>query len=101
MGPSILATAVTTILSAIIMLFTVITFFQKFALILFFTVIQASLGSFIIFLAMVDCIGPTNPTYLFDRIFLRKKSESEEYNEHEDKLEKSERTATHRDDGHD
>jgi hypothetical protein len=67
MGPSVLATALTTILSAVIMLFTVITFFQKFALILFFTVIQASAGSFILFLTMVDCVGPSNPTYLVDR----------------------------------
>ena len=70
MGPSILATAVTTTLSAVVMLFTVITFFQKFALILFFTVIQASIGSFVVFLTMVDCIGPSNPTYLVDRYLL-------------------------------
>mmetsp|Transcript_56613 Transcript_56613/g.137486 ORF Transcript_56613/g.137486 Transcript_56613/m.137486 type:complete len:701 (-) Transcript_56613:1769-3871(-) len=68
MGPSILATALTTILSATVMLFTVITFFQKFALILFFTIIQATLGSFIFFLTFVDCIGPTNPRYLVDRM---------------------------------
>ena len=68
MGPSILATALTTILSAVIMLFTIITFFQKFALILFFTVIQATLGSFIWFVTMVDCIGPANPTYLLDKV---------------------------------
>lgn len=68
MGPSILASALTTILSATIMLFTVITFFQKFALILFFTVIQASLGSFIWFLTMVDCIGPSDPTFLADKM---------------------------------
>ena len=67
MGPSILATACTTIASAVIMLFTVITFFQKFALILFFTIIQATLGSFVVFLVMADCIGPGNPTYLLDR----------------------------------
>jgi hypothetical protein len=40
MGPSILATALTTFFSAVVMLFCTITFFQKFALILFFTVIQ-------------------------------------------------------------
>lgn len=67
MGPSILATAVTTILSAVVMLFTVITFFQKFALILFFTVIMASLGSFVFLLTVLDCIGPTNPTFLADK----------------------------------
>lgn len=78
MGPSILATAATTILSAVIMLFTVITFFQKFALILFFTVLQASIGSFIIFLTMMDCVGPSNPTYLVDRYLLRKSSSTED-----------------------
>jgi predicted RND superfamily exporter protein len=40
MGPSILATALTTFFSAVVMLFCTIPFFQKFALILFFTVIQ-------------------------------------------------------------
>mmetsp|Transcript_11803 Transcript_11803/g.21811 ORF Transcript_11803/g.21811 Transcript_11803/m.21811 type:complete len:102 (-) Transcript_11803:134-439(-) len=49
------------------MLFTIITFFQKFALILFFTVIQATVGSFIFLLTFLDCIGPTNPTYLVDK----------------------------------
>jgi 5-methyltetrahydrofolate--homocysteine methyltransferase len=71
MGPSILATTLTTTLSAVIMLFCVITFFEKFALILFFTVLQASAGSFIVFLTMVDCIGPSNPTYLVDRLLGR------------------------------
>lgn len=71
MGPSILAAAFTTIAAAIIMLFTIITFFQKFALILFMTVIQASVGSFVVFLTMVDCMGPTNPTYLVDRLVFR------------------------------
>ena len=51
MGPSVLAAAFTMICSAVIMLFTVITFFQKFALILFFTVIQSVVGSFIVFLS--------------------------------------------------
>lgn len=69
MGPSLLATAVTTILSAVVMLFTIISFFQKFALILFLTVLQATLGSFIVFLTMTDCIGPEHPTYLVDKCF--------------------------------
>merc|ERR1712194_845925 len=38
MGPSVLATAGTTFFSAIVMLFCTITFFRKFALVLFFTV---------------------------------------------------------------
>ena len=68
MGPSILATAVTTVLSAVVMLFTVITFFQKFALILFLTVVQAFIGSFIVFVVLADCFGPRNPTYVYDRM---------------------------------
>lgn len=87
MGPSILATAVTTILSAIIMLFTVITFFQKFALILFLTVLQASVGSFVVFLTLTDCIGPSNPTYLVDRLMGRGNTKPEE-----EDLERTERT---------
>lgn len=67
MGPSILAAAVTTVAAAIIMLFTIIDFFQKFAVILFMTMIQASIGSFVVFLTFTDCIGPSNPTYLVDR----------------------------------
>ncbi|CAJ1969356.1 unnamed protein product [Cylindrotheca closterium] len=68
MGPSILAAGVTTIAAAIIMLFTVINFFQKFALILFMTIIQATVGSFIVFLTLTDCVGPSNPTYMADLI---------------------------------
>jgi len=68
MGPSILAAGLTTIAAAIIMLFTVINFFQKFALILFMTIIQATVGSFIVFLTFTDCIGPSNPTYLADLV---------------------------------
>jgi len=69
MGPSILAAAFTTICSAAIMLFTVVSFFQQFATILFYTIIQATVGSFIVFTSFADCIGPSNPTYLFDSMF--------------------------------
>jgi hypothetical protein len=41
-------------------------FFQKFALILFMTVLQATIGSFIVFLTMVDCVGPNQPTIVWD-----------------------------------
>jgi len=72
MGPSILAAAFTTICSAAIMLFTVISFFQQFALILFYTIIQATVGSFVVFTAFADCVGPSNPTYLVDSLFSSK-----------------------------
>jgi len=73
MGPSILAAAFTTVCAATIMLFTVISFFQQFALILFYTIIQATVGSFVVFVAFTDCIGPSNPTYLVDSLFSSKK----------------------------
>ena len=66
MGPSILAAAFTTIAAATIMLFTIITFFVKFAVVLFFTILQATAGSFIVFLVLADCFGPSQPTYLVD-----------------------------------
>jgi len=68
MGPSILAAAFTTFSAALIMLFTVITFFQKFAIVLFLTVIQSLAGSFIVFLTLTICLGPSDPTYLVDRM---------------------------------
>jgi len=67
MGPSILATAATTFFSAIVMLFCTITFFRKFALVLFLAVIMATIGSFVFFITLTNCFGPTNPTYLVDK----------------------------------
>merc|ERR1711935_563486 len=63
MGPSILATAYTTFFSAIVMLFCTITFFNKFALVLFFTIVMATIASFVVFITLTNCFGPTNPTY--------------------------------------
>ena len=48
------------------MLFTIINFMRLFALVLFFTIVQATIGSFVVFLALTDCIGPSNPTYAVD-----------------------------------
>ena len=67
MGPSILATAGTTFFSAIVMLFCTITFFNKFALVLFFTVVMATFASFVFFITLTNCFGPTNPTYLVEK----------------------------------
>merc|ERR1712150_187315 len=66
MGPSILAAGFTTFSAALVMLFTIITFFEKFAIVLFLTVLQALVGSFVVFLTMTICLGPSNPTYLVD-----------------------------------
>ena len=71
MGPSILAAAFTTFAAACVMLFTVITFFTKFATILFLTITQALAGSFVVFLTMTLCLGPSDPTYLVDRIMAK------------------------------
>merc|ERR1712025_484321 len=67
MGPSILATAGTTFFSAIVMLFCTITFFNKFALVLFFTIVMATFASFVVFITLTNCFGPTNPTYLVEK----------------------------------
>lgn len=71
MGPSILAAAVTTMAGAAIMMFCLITFFTKFAMVLFFTIVQSCLGAFVFFLALTDSIGPTQPTYLVDALVER------------------------------
>ena len=68
MGPSILAAAFTTAAGAIVMLFTTIVFFQKFALVLFFSIIQATTGAFVFFCSIVDSVGPNNPTAFFQSI---------------------------------
>jgi hypothetical protein len=62
------------------MVFTQITFFQKFAVILFLTVIQGTVGSFVVFLSMTDCLGPSNPTALVDTALSKcsKKKESKD-----------------------
>lgn len=67
MGPSILSTAGTTFFSAVVMLFCRITFFNKFALVLFFTMIMATAASFIVFITLTNCFGPTDPTYFVDK----------------------------------
>mmetsp|Transcript_3888 Transcript_3888/g.8675 ORF Transcript_3888/g.8675 Transcript_3888/m.8675 type:complete len:1195 (+) Transcript_3888:233-3817(+) len=68
MGPSILAAAFTTFMAAVVMVFTEITFFQKFAVILFMTIVHSTLASFVVFIALCDCIGPSEPTKTYDRI---------------------------------
>jgi hypothetical protein len=48
-------------------------------------VIQATLGSFIVFLTMTICIGPSRPTHLVDtllaKLFRRNDSSPQEENE--------------------
>mmetsp|Transcript_13477 Transcript_13477/g.19413 ORF Transcript_13477/g.19413 Transcript_13477/m.19413 type:complete len:1143 (+) Transcript_13477:65-3493(+) len=66
MGPSILAAGFTTICGAMVMIFTIISFFQRFATILFYTIIQATLASFVLFLVLTDTVGPAKPTSWVD-----------------------------------
>jgi hypothetical protein len=71
MGPSILAAAFTTFASAMVMLFTEVSFFQKFAIILFMTVLNSTAGSFVVFIVLADCIGPSRPTKFVDSILAK------------------------------
>lgn len=50
------------------MLFSVIHFFHLFATVLFATIVQATVASFVVFLVLTDCAGPSNPTYLVDLV---------------------------------
>ena len=68
LGPSILAAGFTTLTGAAIMLFAIVYFLHLFALVLFFTIVQATIGSFVVFLVLTDCMGPANPTYSVDYI---------------------------------
>lgn len=89
MGPSILAGSFTTISAAIIMLFTIVAFFQKFAYVLFFSVIQATIAAFVFFCTVTDCFGPSDPTYLVDRLMskvFRGRTSNKERTDREDEM---------------
>ena len=45
--------------------------FEKFAVILFLTIAQSTIGAFLVFNVMVDCVGPSDPTNLVDKMLLR------------------------------
>jgi len=68
MGPSILAAAFTTFAAAVVMIFTEITFFYKFAVMLFMTIIHSVIGCMVVFLVLCDCFGPAEPTKGYDTI---------------------------------
>ena len=48
------------------------------------TIVQASIGSFIVFLTIVDCVGPTYPTYLVDRLLGKVKTKNVEDSDDDD-----------------
>jgi len=83
MGPSVLAAGATTLAGAMVMLLTEMIVYQKFAQVLFFPIIQATIGSFVVFFTLTDTVGPSNPTFLLDRISraisLLKGSDSKEW----------------------
>ena len=82
MGPSILAGASTTFSAGVVMFFCVISFFQKFGLVLLLTMAHAVIACFVVFIALADTLGPNRPTRLFDVavgfVFKERAEEAEE-----------------------
>lgn len=62
--------AFTSICGAIVMVFCVISFFQRFAQILVYTILMSVLGSFIMYLSLTETMEPSQPTYLVDRMLV-------------------------------
>lgn len=60
MGPSVLGSAFTTMSTALIMLSTNNMFSTRFAVALAMTILHSTIGAFIIFLVLCDCIGPSS-----------------------------------------
>jgi len=99
MGPSILAAAFTTIAAAAVMLVCVVDFFVKFAVVLFGTVVQATLGSFIVFVCLVDTFGPSNPTYTVDLLIAKMRGKDVPSKDRDDKDQEIPENVTSEDDG--
>lgn len=68
MGPSILAAAFTTIVSSVIMIFTKIVFFGRFAYVMLFTISHSTFGAFIVFCTLTNCAGPSNPSVFLNSV---------------------------------
>lgn len=66
MGPSILAAAVTTVSAALVMFACEVVFFTKFAMLLFLTIVHATVGSFVVYIVLNDLFGPSEPTKFID-----------------------------------
>ena len=60
MGPSVFASAFTTLSTALMMLAAENMFIHKFAMMLVMVVIHSSIGSFIVFMVLCDCFGPSD-----------------------------------------
>ena len=59
MGEPVLASAITTLSTALIMLIAENEFINKFGVMLIMTVVHSSIGSFVVFLVLCDCFGPS------------------------------------------
>lgn len=68
MGPPVLSAAITTGSSAAVMLFTKITFFKRFGQVLIYTIVMATVGSFVVFLSFTNTLGPADPNRFYERI---------------------------------
>ena len=65
MGPSVLAAAFTTGASALVMMAATVQFFQKFAIVLFFSIVQSLLAAFLIYCVFAVNLGPSKPRRFF------------------------------------
>jgi len=65
MGPSVMASAFTTLSTALMMLAAENLFIYKFAVMLIMVVVHSSIGSFIIFLVLCECFGPSESTVTY------------------------------------
>ena len=64
-GPSIIGSAFTTISTGIMMMFAENTFSKKFGAILIVTTLQSIIGSFVVFVTLCDCFGPSKISSFF------------------------------------
>ncbi len=69
MGPSVLASAATSICGALLMFFCHLRFFTQFAEMLVLTMIHAIIGSFVVYTVFTDMIGPSQPSKSLDVLF--------------------------------
>jgi predicted RND superfamily exporter protein len=60
MGPSILAAGFTTIAGSVVMLYSEIVFFRRFALILLYSISIGLVGALSVFIVILDLFGPSN-----------------------------------------
>ena len=69
MGEPVLASAITTLSTALIMLIAENKFIYKFGVMLIMMVVHSSVGSFVVFMVLCDCFGPSSTCKRRSRIF--------------------------------